>query len=72
MLLACIIKKHIAGILELPPLIIEDDLWSIQCHQLLEAVIAVDHVRVKAIEICRNHACILQLEKRAQTCWQDR
>ena len=54
---AAVVKQRIDGLLEHPLFIADDHLGSIEVHQLLEPVVAVDDAAVQIVQVAGGESC---------------
>ena len=67
-----VVDQRVAGLLEHPLLVADDDLRGAQLEESLEAVVAVDDPPVEVVEVGRGEAPAVELDHRAQVGRDDR
>ena len=63
---AAVIKERVDGFLKHALFVAHDDIGSVQLHELLQAVIAIDHAPVEIIEIGSGKAAAIERHQRPQ------
>src|SRR5262249_21383982 len=69
---AAVIEQRIDGFLQHALLIAHDDVGSMQLHQLLQAVVAVDNAAVQVVEIGGGEASAIERHQRPKLRRNDR
>src|SRR5262249_7940418 len=63
---AAVVEQGVHGLLQHALLVAQNDFWSADLDQLLQAVVAVDHTPVEIVEIGRGEAAALERHERTE------
>src|SRR3984957_10697105 len=63
---AAVVEQGVDGFLQHALLVADDDLRRVEIHQLLEAVVAVDHAAIKVVEVGGGEASAVQRHEGAK------
>ena len=69
---AAVVEQGVHGFLQHALFVAHDDFGSVQVHQLLQPVVAVDHAAIEVVEVGSGKAAAIQWNEGAQLRWNDR
>ena len=69
---ATVVDERIDGLLEHTFFVAHDDVGSIELHQALETVVAINDAAIQVVQVRRRKATAVELDHWAQVGWDDR